>query len=61
MAVLRKSGESQYEVLVDGQTVGRVWNWPGSWSAQAGGDIHHGHKSRKQAVERVERIHQITK
>ena len=61
MADLRKIGESRYEVLVDGQTVGRVWNWHGSWSAQAGDETYHGLKSRKQAVERVERIHQLTK
>ena len=61
MAELRKTGESQYEVLVDGQAVGQVWNWHGSWSAQADGKSYHGLKSRKQAVERVERIHQSTK
>ncbi len=61
MAELRKTGESQYEVLVAGQTVGWVWNWHGSWSAQAGGKTYHGYKSRKKAVERVERIHQLTK
>ena len=61
MAELRKTGESEYEVLVGGQTIGQVWNWHGSWSAQAGDEIYHGLKSRKQAVERVERIHQLTK
>jgi hypothetical protein len=59
MAELRKSGESQYEVLVDGEVVGEVWNWHGSWSAQANGKTYHGLKSRKQAVERVERIHEL--
>ena len=61
MAELRKTGESQYEVLVDGQIIGQVWNWHGSWSAQAGGETYHGHKSRKKAVERVERIHRLAK
>lgn len=61
MAELRKTGESEYEVLVGGQTIGQVWNWHGSWSAQAGDEAYHGLKSRKQAVERVERIHQLTK
>ena len=61
MAELRKTGESQYKVLVDEQTIGQVWNWHGSWSAQAGDETYHGHKSRKQAVERVERIHQRTR
>ena len=56
---LRKVGESQYEVLVNGQTIGQVWNWHGSWAAQADGKIYHGYKSRKQAVERVERIHEL--
>lgn len=55
---LRKTGESQYEVVVDEQTIGLVWSWHGSWTAQADGKTYHGHKSRKQAVERVERIHE---
>ncbi len=61
MAELRKTGESHYEVLVDGQTIGQVWNWHGSWSAQAGDETYHGLKSRKKAVERVEQIHQLDK
>ena len=61
MVELRKTGESQYDVLVEEQTIGHVWNWHGSWSAQAGDKTYHGHKSRKKAVERVERIHQLTK
>ena len=61
MVELHKIGESQYEVLVDGQTVGQVWNWHGSWSAQAEGETYHGLKSRKQAVERVEQIYRLTK
>ncbi len=61
MAELRKTGESQYDVLIDGQTIGQVWNWHGSWSAQAVKKTYHGLKSRKQAVERVEQVHQITK
>jgi hypothetical protein len=27
MAELRKTGESQYDVLVHEQTIGQVWNW----------------------------------
>ena len=57
MAELRKVGESQYEVLVDGHIIGQVWNWHGTWSAQAGDKTYHGLKSRKKAVERVERTH----
>ena len=56
MVELRKTGENQYEVLVDEQIIGQVWNWHGSWSAQAKGKTHHGYKSRKKAIERVELI-----
>ncbi len=57
MSELRKTGENQYEVLVDGQVIGQVWNWHGSWSAQANWETYHGYKSRKKGVERVEQIH----
>lgn len=57
MAELRKTGANQYEVLVDKQVIGQVWNWHGSWSAQAHGKTYHGLKSRKEAIARVERIH----
>lgn len=58
-ARLRKTGESRYEVLGDGgETIGQVWSWHGSWAAQIGDKTYHGHKSRKQAVARVERIHE---
>ena len=57
MAELRKTGESQYDVLVDRHIVGQVWNWHGTWSAQAEGKTYHGHKSRKEAIARVERIY----
>ena len=56
---LHKTGESQYDVVVDEQTIGQVWSWHGTWSAQAGDKIYHGLKSRKQAIERVERIYQL--
>jgi len=56
---LRKTGESQYDVLVDEQTIGRVWNWHGSWSAQVAGKTYHGLKSRKKAVERVEWVAEL--
>jgi hypothetical protein len=59
MAELRKTGESQYEVVIDQETIGRVWNWHGSWSAQAHGKTYHGLKSRKKAVERVEQVHEL--
>lgn len=61
MAELRKVGESQYEVLVYGQIIGQVWNWHGTWSAQAGDKTYHGLKSRKKAIERVERTHRPAK
>jgi hypothetical protein len=59
MAELRKTGESQYEVVVDQEIIGRVWNWHGSWSVQVEGKTYHGLKSRKKAVERVERVHEL--
>ena len=58
MVGLRKSGENQYEVLVDERVIGRVWNWHGSWSVEANGQTYHGLKSRKEAIARVERNHQ---
>jgi hypothetical protein len=61
MAELRKTGANQYEVLVDQQVIGQVWNWHGSWSAQADGKIHHGLKSRKLAIEHVERIYELSR
>ena len=57
MVELRKTGANQYEVLLDVQVIGRVWNWHGSWSAKAGGKTYHGLKSRKEAMARVEHVH----
>ena len=57
MAELCKTGQSQYELVVEEETVGRVWNWRGSWLAQAEGKIYHGLKSRKKAVGRGEQVH----
>lgn len=51
---LRKVGANQYEVLADERVLGKVWNWHGSWSAQAGGESYHGLKSRKVAIAKVE-------
>ena len=56
---LRKTGASQYEVLVEEQVIGQVWSWHGTWSAHTDGKTYHGYKSRKQAIERVERIHEL--
>ena len=56
MVELRKIGTNQYEVVVDERVIGRVWNWHGSWAAQANGKTYHGHKSRKQAVERIHKL-----
>lgn len=58
---LRKTGQNRYEVLVGEEIIGQVWNWHGLWAAQAGGKTYHGHKSRKQAVERVVRTHELSK
>jgi hypothetical protein len=59
MVELRKTGESQYEVVVEEETIGRVWNWHGSWSTQAYGKTYHGVKCRKEAIARVEYIHRF--
>ena len=57
MAELRKTGESSYDVLVDGRTIGQVWSWHGSWAAKAdGGKTRHNFKSRKQALEHLEKV-----
>ena len=56
MVELRKTGANEYEVVADGGVIGRVWNWHGSWSAEAGGKAHHGLKSRKEALARVEHV-----
>jgi hypothetical protein len=61
MVELRKTGTNQYEVLSEEQVIGQVWNWHGSWSAQAGDETYHGLKSRKQAVERVEQVNNLAK
>jgi hypothetical protein len=59
MVELRKTGANQYEVLAEEQVIGQVWNWHGSWSAQAAGETYHGLKSRKEAIARVENIHRL--
>ena len=56
---LRKTTESHYEVVVDGKTIGEVWNWHGSWSAKTGGQICHGLKSRKKAIARIQKLRGI--
>jgi len=56
---LRKTGASQYEVLVEEQVIGQVWSWHGTWSAQANGKTYHGPKSRKQSIERVKQIYEL--
>jgi hypothetical protein len=53
MIELRKTGANEYDVLEDERVLGRVWNWHGNWSAQAGGKIYHGLKSRKDAIAKV--------
>ena len=57
MTELRKTGANEYDVEAYGRVIGRVWNWHGSWSAEANGETHHGLKSRKEAIARVEQIH----
>lgn len=57
MVELLKTGPNQYEVVVDEQIIGQVWNWHGSWSAQADDKTYHGLKSRKQAIAKVGQTH----
>ena len=59
MVELRKTGTNQYEVLVEEQVIGQVWNWYGSWSAKADNKTSHGLKSRKEAIAKVEQIRQL--
>jgi hypothetical protein len=54
MAELRKTGTNQYEVIVNEQVIGQVWNWHGTWSAKANGKTYHSLKSRKEAMAKVE-------
>ena len=57
MVELRKTRANEYDVVVDEQVIGQVWNWHGSWSAQAGGKTRHGLKSRREAIAQVQDIH----
>ncbi len=61
MMELRKTGANEYEVVADGQVIGRVWNWHGSWSAKVDDETYHGLKSRKEAIARVEHTHRATR
>ncbi len=56
MVELRKTRANQYDV-VDEQVIGQVWNWHGSWSAQADGKTRRGLKSRKAAIAQVQNVH----
>ena len=59
MVELRKTRASQYDVVVGEQVIGQVWNWHGSWSAEADGKTRHGLKSRKDAIARVEQTQRL--
>ena len=59
MVELRKIGANQYEVLIGEQVIGQVWSWHGTWSAQAEDKTLHGLKSRKEAIAKVEQIHEL--
>ena len=54
MVEIRKTGANQYEVVADGQVIGQVWNWHGSWSAKVDCKTYHNLKSRKVAIAKVE-------
>ena len=60
MVELRRTGANQYEVLADERVIGQVWNWHGTWSAQADGKSYHGLKSRKAAIAKVEQTHRLS-
>jgi len=53
MVELRKTRANQYDVVVDEQVMGQVWNWHGSWSAQADGKTRHGLMIPKRPSPRV--------
>ncbi len=59
MVELRKTGANEYDVVENEQVIGQVWNWHGSWSAEANGETHHGLKSRKEAITKVEQTHRL--
>ncbi len=61
MVELHKTGANEYEVLVDERVIGQVWNWHGSWAAQARGKTYYGIKSRKNAIAKVEYIHRLNR
>ena len=56
---LLKTSPNRYTVIIDGEDVGEVWNWHGSWSARTRDQSLHGLKSRKLAIKRVEQIYQL--
>ena len=61
MVELRKTQANKYDVVIDEQVIGQVWNWHGSWSAQADGKTRHGLKSRKAAIVQVQDIHRLSR
>ena len=57
MTELRKTGESSYDVLVDGRIIGQVWSGHGPGAAKAAnGETRHNLKSRKQALRYLEGV-----
>ncbi len=59
MVELRKIGANEYDVVAAERVIGRMWNWHGSWSAEANGETHYGLKSRKQAIAKVEHTQRL--
>lgn len=57
MVELRKTGTNEYDVVAEGRVIGQVWNWHGSWSAEANGKTYHSLKSRKEAITKVEHVY----
>ena len=59
MVELRKTGANEYDVVADRQVIGQVWDWHGSWAAQAYGKTLHDLKSRKVAIAKVEQTQRL--
>ncbi len=61
MVEIRKTGANEYDVVVDEQVIGQVWNWHGTWSAKADDETYHNLKSRKEAIAKVEQTHRVSR
>lgn len=46
----RKTGATEYDAVLDGRVIGRVWGWLGEWSSESDGEAYRGPNSRKEAL-----------